>query len=53
MEVRIPLDTVEKIHQFIYDHLDEKYKGIVDPSGMDALKEIVADSPALQDIFKL
>lgn len=53
MEVRIPFTTIESLHQFIYDHLDPKYKDIVDPAGLDALKEKVKESPALQDIFKL
>ena len=53
MDIRIPRDAVEKIHKVICDNVDEKYKDLVDPSGFDALKERVKDSPALQKYFEI
>ena len=36
-----------------WNALDTKYKGIVDPSGIDKLEEKIRKNPELQKYFKL
>ncbi|MCR5177142.1 MAG: hypothetical protein K6C05_09880 [Anaerovibrio sp.] len=52
MEFKIDLETVEKVMNIIIENLDPKYKDIIDPAGMDNLKNEIRKNPELQDYFK-
>lgn len=45
MEVSIDMTTLEKLNNLIVEKVDPKYKGIVDPKGIDNLKKEIAKNP--------
>ena len=47
MEISIDMATLEKVNDLIAEKVDPKYKGIVDPKGIDNLKKEVANNPEL------
>ena len=53
MAIKISLDTLEKISNTIIENLDNRYKGIVDPAGIDNLKEEIKNNPKLQKYFEM
>ncbi len=53
MEFKIDLETVEKVSNTIIENVDAKYKDIIDPTGIDNLKEEIRSNPELQKYFKL
>ena len=53
MEVSIDMATLEKLNNLIVEKVDPKYKGIVDPTGIDSLKREVAKNPELRKFFKV
>lgn len=52
MAIQIDLETIEKVSNTIIENLDPKYKDIVDPTGIDKLKEEIRNNPELQKYFK-
>lgn len=52
MEFSIDMATLEKVNDLLTEKADPKYKGIVDPKGIDNLKKEVAKNPELKKFFK-
>ncbi len=53
MEVSIDMTTLEKLNNLIVEKVDPKYKGIVDPKGIDNLKKEIAKNPELKKFFNV
>lgn len=53
MDIRIDMATLEKVNDLIAEKVDPKYKGIVDPKGIDNLKKEVAKNPELKRFFNV
>lgn len=53
MEFSIDMATLEKLNNLIAEKADPKYKGIVDPKGIEGLKREVAKNPELRKFFKV
>ena len=52
MAFSIDMATLEKLNNLVAENVDPKFKGIVDPSGIDKLKAEIAKNPELQKVFK-
>ena len=53
MEFSLDMATLEKLNNMIVEKVDPKYKGVVDPKGIDSLKKEVAKNPELRKFFKV
>ena len=53
MEINIDMTTLEKLNNFITENVDSKYKGIVDPKGIDSLKKEISKHPELKKFFNI
>ena len=52
MEFSVDMATLEKLNDLIAEKVDPKYKGIIDPKGIEGLKKEVAKNPELKKFFK-
>lgn len=53
MDISIDMATLEKINKFVVENVDSKYKGIVDPRGIDGLKKEIDKNPELKKFFNM
>ena len=53
MEFSVDMATLEKLNQILVEKVDPKYKGLVDPTGIDKLKGEIAKNPELKKFFKV
>ena len=53
MELCIDMAALEKMNKHIIEKVDPKYASLVDPGGIDKLKQEVAKNPELKKFFNV
>ena len=52
MAIKLDLKKIEEVSDTIIENVDPKFKDIVDPTGIDKLKEEIRSNPKLQQYFE-